>query len=621
MAKKPNKTIANLLKTTNQIFVSTNNKPKIPSIIEFCESPEYLGLPFPLYPIQKLVLRAFYRGTIGNMEPASMEMTEEEKQLCYDHGLTDGRNGNIVGKWNSGENFKELVLVWGRRSGKDFCISIIALYEAMKLLECEGGDPYKIYALGNANPFTILTIANNKEQAGILYKEIYGKLIASKYFKGKFLPEGITAGRICLLTPQNEKDNQVFRSRGLSPFVGSVQIETGHSNSNGLVGKSCYVLMLDEAGTYKRSGGPGSDEALYGNLSPTTKTYIRKEHKYDEKGNIIESISHYDGKIISISSPRGMDGVFYRLYNQSENVPHRLMCRLPTWVVNPNHTESGLRAEEQTMTDEKFRMEFGAEFSGTEGENFFDPDLVEIVFSDHSFKMSDWGIPGITYFAHLDPAISNHNYALAVVHKHPYLNRETKKIDFYMVLDHMMIWTPYKGKPINISEVDQYVIDLNRKFRLGLVTWDQWNSQSSIEKVRKAGIPAKCTPFSKRYKVQIYDELELLVNQKKLKCPYHKTLKLEMLHLQRKYLNSGYRIYPKAEGEVRTDDGMDALAAACYNALSTETNRLPMSKLAYTGVTPQSSERMWRSMSGPYGYGTGTAVWNKLSQNQSYPRR
>jgi hypothetical protein len=508
MPRKRIKTVGSLLgDTVKMIAPPTKDIPYIPSIIEFCESKHYLALPFPLYPVQKLVLRAFYRGTIGNTSTESITMTPEEIELCEKLGLNGDKNGDIISKWNSEETFRELVLVWGRRSGKDFTISVIALYEALKLLECPGGDPYKIYNIGNANPFTILCIANNKEQTKILYREIWGKFKDSPYFANKYLKDGITNEKISLLTPRNRKDNEELIPRGLAPNYGSVQIETGHSNSNGLVGKSCYVLMLDEAGTYKRSGGPGSDEQLYGNLSPTTKTYVRQEHVYDKNNNIIKTNRFYDGKIISISSPRGMDGVFYKLYNTANTAPSRLMCRLPTWAVFTMHSEESLRAEESSMTEEKFRMEYGSEFSGTEGENFFDPDLVEACFG-HSCPMREYGQPGITYFAHLDPAISSHNYALAVVHKEHFINSTTKKVDYNMVLDHVKIWTPEKGKPININTVDDYVINLNRLFHLGLVTYDQWNSQSSIEKLRKGGIPALCTRFSKYYKIKIYQNLK-----------------------------------------------------------------------------------------------------------------
>jgi len=47
------------------------------------------------------------------------------------------------------------------------------------------------------------------------------------------------------------------------------------------------------------------------------------------------------------------------------------MCKLPTWKVQPHLTESSLREHNRAMSEEDFRMEFGAEFSGTSGESFF----------------------------------------------------------------------------------------------------------------------------------------------------------------------------------------------------------------------------------------------------------
>ena len=635
-----NNTLGSLLKSTAQIVSQSDEAsgPYIPSIEEFCDLPYYLGLPhrpapINLYPIQRLMLKAFYRGTLGNEK---LVLTDEEIKLCKECGLDGEKNGDVLGKWNSGALFNELVLVWGRRSGKDFVISIIALYEAMKLIECPGGDPYKIYDLGSAAPFTILTIAGSAQQATILFKEIKDKLLAAPYFTNRFYPEGITQDRIFLLTPQNIKDNDELIAKGLksASTLGSIEIRSGHSNSNTLVGLSCYCLLFDEVATFKTTAGSSSGEQLYGNLSPTTSTYVRKVMKRNPETGEMEEKTIYDGKVISISSPRGMDGIFYNLYSNAHKSVNRLMCRLPTWEVNPKHTQQSLRDREQTMTDEKFHMEYGAQFSGTEGENFFPPEIVKRCFGEpydlegkglitdpHPFSLREYGEPGITYFAHLDPAISSHNYALVVAHRNIFLNRETKKVDFNLVMDHIKLWTPKEGKPIQIDEVDEYVVDLNRRFHLGLVTYDQWNSQSSIEKLRKAGIPAQKTMFNKGYKIQIYDELYQLAATGKLKLPFHKTLRDEMLNLQRKFMAQGYRIYPKTEGEVRTDDCCDALAGACFNALKTDATRLPMSKLVHMGISPGAANAtMWRSMQGvPYGYGSGQSVNDAMQRRSSGP--
>jgi hypothetical protein len=179
---------------------------KIPDIITFCESEEWLGLPFhptnPImpYPVQKIMLKAFYRGTIGN---ENIELTPEEIKKCEELGLNDDDRGDVLGKYEAGELFTELVLVWGRRAGKDFCVAIIALYEAMKLLESPGGDPYSIYELSSANTINILTIANAKDQAKLAFEEIKSKLLYSKYFEDKYSKDGFTGESIFLLTPKD----------------------------------------------------------------------------------------------------------------------------------------------------------------------------------------------------------------------------------------------------------------------------------------------------------------------------------------------------------------------------------------------------------------------------------
>ncbi len=91
------------------------------------------------------------------------------------------------------------------------------------------------------------------------------------------------------------------------------------------------------------------------------------------------------------------------------------------------------------------------------------------------------------------------------------------------------------------------------------------------------------------------------------------------MHLQRKWLASSYRVYPRTDGEVRTDDLVDALAGACFNAIASMVRRLPKSSVVNTGVTPSSGQRMWNSMSGPIGFGTGQEVSRKLESINSWP--
>lgn len=609
MAKK-NQTLKSLLEDTiTKINSNSNNAVSvnnIPNIIEFCESPKYLNLRgkgVELYPVQKLILRSFYRGSIGNTSKECMEMTDEEIEICKRLKLDNDLNGNIIKKWqnyNPKQDTVELVLVLGRRSGKDFIGSIIALYEVMKLIESPSGDPYREYNLDSSTPIVLLTIATSADQATTAYREIYGKVMTSPYFKDKIVKEGIGVTQINFLTYKDKESNKKAREEGMPVTSGSIQVETGHSNSNSLVGKTCFMIIFDEMAKYRQTNSAQAGEQLWTNLTPTVRTYS-KELPNNEK--------QYFGKIICISTPEGEDGIFYELYKNSADVEHRLMFKLPTWEVNLRHTKDSLRKIERDMTDEKFMREYGAEFSGLVGQNFFTKEIIDECFETHNFQFREHGEPGYSYFVHLDPAIKTDNYALVVVHKHYFYNTTTNKLDYWIILDHVKTWVPTKNKPVNIEEVDNYVIDLNKHFNIGVVTYDQMFSHHSIEKLKKYGIPAKKFTYNQRNKMMIYNEFLQLASNSKVKLPHLKLLKDEMVHLQKKPLGNGFRIYAKRDGDVTTDDIIDALCGAVFQCNHAEIDKLPKSRLVYMGGgNSPGANTTWRSMSGMVSHGTGQQI-------------
>ena len=631
MAKNRKKLVSDIISDIkDNISLEIEKKTFIPDIITFCESPKWLGLPYHptnpiyLYPLQKIILKVFYRGSVGNK---NLKLTEVEIETCKKLQLIDDDKGNVLGKYYNDDVFRELVLVWGRRSGKDFQVSIIALYEAMKLLECPGGDPYSLYDISSSTTINVLTIANSKDQARRAFDEIREKLIFSEYFSSKYMKEGLGASSLYLLTPKDKEDNKNFKEKGVPLKKGSIGIIVGHSNSDSLLGMGCMVLILDEVASYKTSGGASSGDRIYSALTPTVSTYCRKIYKKDENGDFVKDEHEqrviikriYDGKIISISSPRAKEGKFYELYSTGKNVPNRLVCRLPTWQVNPNHTRESLRTSQASMSESEFNMEFGAEFSGIGAENFFTEEQVNLCFKGHNLQNNSMGRPGKIYFVHLDPATSSHNYALVIVHKEYYINVQTNKSEYIIVVDHIKYWTP-TSSPINPNEVISYVINLKRRFHIGLLTYDQFASRESILKLRKKGIPNKETRFTQKYKNLIYREVEDLINNGRLKIPYDNLLRNEMIELQRKFTSTGFKVFPKKEGDgVKSDDVIDCVAGACYSAIESHVNKLPFAKRVYTGTEGVGSNMFWRNMQGGGYHGTGQQVTRFLERKNSWP--
>lgn len=555
-----------------------NAKSYIPDIIEFCNSERYLNLPahgIELFPMQKIILRCFYRGQKGNEH---IKLTADELKL-----LKKTKQDNVIKKYFSNELFRELVLVLGRRASKDFMVSLMALYEAMKLLEIPGGCPCEYYSIGPGNPIYILTVATSSDQAHILFTEIKVKMQQSEYFRNKI---GWTdSERVWLLTPKDRQNNKELISKGMEKATtkGTVVIMSGHSNSDSLLGKRYFSLLLDEVASFKTTGSAGSGDRIYQALGPGTVDFNRPvlsengEPVLDELGSPKKTL---DSKIMSLSSPRGEEGIFYRLYKETPETKGRLAFKLPTWKVNESITESLLRNENKYMSPTAFAMEFGAEFASTGGEKFIPDRYVDEALeigSNMELKQRLEGRPGQVYYAHLDPASTSHNYALIILHIEDRVRiiekdngirvRERFKM---FVVDHIMAWHPPVKGSINVKEVDEYIIDLARRFRFGMVTYDVWQSLSSTQKLRSKGIPTKVTPYRKQYKMAIYEQLENAMVNHQLALPrrgeHAVLLEQELKCLKRIFTPAGFKIQPDPEAPVTSDDIADALAGAIGTA-------------------------------------------------------
>ncbi len=599
----------------NKVQLNTTDYGHIPDIIEFCNSKKYLNLPgrgINLYPMQVIALKIFYRGQKANEH---IKLNDEEIELMKQLNLN-----YVLEKYYSPHTFRELVLVFGRRGGKDFLVSLMALYEAMTLLEIPGGCPYKYYGIDTSNDIVILTVATAAEQAHILFDEMKGKLELSTYFISKI--GAVESDKIYLLTPEDKKHNlKVDKGKiKASRKKGSVIIQSGHSNSSSLLGKGIYALLLDEVASFPTTGVM-SGERIYSALGPAMAAF-NKVVGVDEDG---DEIRRLDAKIISISSPRAEEGVFYKLYRDASTEPakRRLAIRLPTWKVNLGITEKMLREEYAYMSSNEFSMEFGAEFSGTAGEKFIPDKYVDEALAlgrELNLHQRIQGISGLVYYVHLDPAISSHNYALVVLHMEERVRYREKngiptkeKYKLYVV-DHMKVWQPTPQKQVNVFDVDEYIIDLAKLFRIGMVTYDVFNEASSVQKLRIKGIPTKVTPFRKQYKMEIYDRLEhLLVNGQLAlpdKGPFSSMLEMELKCLKKIFRPTGFQIKPDEEAQITTDDLVDSLAGAIGQATDVAISGYPKGMMVYMPQSRDGGGHTWRVGRGQYEHNQ----WHSLAK-------
>lgn len=262
------------------------------NIIEFFDRTLFKKRSIRLHPMQQVILKLIY----------GLALTDSEAELAAVNGLP---TSNI--------NYRQVVGILGRRTGKDFLLAIIAAYEIYNLIEL--GTPYSHYQVGTGSPITILAVAASTEQGRILFNEIHNTVSHCSYFKNLW-----KSPRRGVLT---------FRAK-----EADVEIRIGSAGSEGLVGTNAHTLLFSEMAVYR-------DQEIMSTLLPTTAIF--------------------QGKTIIFSTPRDANDLLYQLYSDPQ--PYRLTFALPTWVVNPTLGAAALRYQNGHMNDQGFWREFGARFN------------------------------------------------------------------------------------------------------------------------------------------------------------------------------------------------------------------------------------------------------------------
>lgn len=483
----------------------------------------------------------------------------------------------IIDKW--GEKFQELILVLGRRSGKSFMVSIIALYEVYRFLSM--GHPQERYPLTPFDVINIVNIANSMRQAyAAIFEKMKSYCSSSPYFS-QHIGKAIQ-GEIHFLTPFDRTENERRQKNGNDDLLtGTVQVISGHSNSATLVGLTAAIIIIDEMAEMAGNNAEGNhDEILYDKLKPSLATF----------GN--------DGKMICISNPLAPQGKFFNLYEASFDDPYTLMFQLPTWLSNPCIPKSWLEAQ-KSKSRRTYKIFYGAQFSAGAGDTFLDEDDVVAAFRERKDEYrQEFGVPLTHYFLHLDPAHSDNDYSLALVHAEPIEGdigpdgRTMQRI----VVDHIHYWEPRgPNHPVDQQEVDTYIVRLATRFHIVSCTYDQhWSSHASIAKLKSMGIPCSMTVFNGQFQRTIYQNLyELFVGRRidfygmntpscelpdgrMVSLVEAKRAKEEFLDLQRKYKGGGWKV-EAAKGSK--DDIPDCIAGAAYQAIKEQVfTRLPKSR-------------------------------------------
>jgi hypothetical protein len=481
-----------------------------------------------------------------------------------------------------GKKFRELVLIMGRRGGKSFLTVTIALYELYKLLSMN--HPQKKLGLPDFQEIHILNVAKNEDQAkDSIFTPMKNMAVASPFFQ-KYIGVDNTL-EMKFLTEKDIEENTRRKAKSLTPLDGTIILKCGSSSAGGLVGKTCWCIIIDElAAMAGDNPNGGDDKKLYNELKPSLKTFEK------------------DGKIICLSNPKGPFGQLFNLYNTRLEDNSTLILKLPTWMINANINAKDLM-EEKRQDPVEFNMQFGAEF-GTNSENpFLDPeDVAHAFINSQRITRLEQRENNYDFYCHIDPANRNDYYTLVVGHIEQYGDFNlsgTQKKRFYV--DHIQYWAPQHMKqPVNIEVVENYIIDLHKKFSFKQISFDQWHSAETIERLQNQGLPAVLKVFNKEYKDKIYINLLEMFRSKSIEfykmsagTAMNKSGKIfeineipeakdQFTFLQKKWKN-GKQTIEALSGYK--DDICDATAACLYECSQEQAyhKKFPRARIAYTG--------------------------------------
>jgi len=517
----------------------------------FVTSPDYLGFK----PLSENQYKAIKHGTqVYKLETLIALYGEEKGWARYN------------------ETCNEVLLQWGKGSGKDACSVIMCCY-IVYLLMCLK-DPADYWGRPQGDNIDIMNIAVNAQQANrVFFKNLVLRVERSPWFRGKYR---VTQGEI--------------------NFDKNINVISGHSESESLEGYNVMVVVLDEISGFMLESNTGNSRAKTGK-------FIYEMHR----GSVDSRFSEV-GKVILLSFPR-FDGDFIsakydkvvaekevimrsHVFKMNEDLPDGIpenevriewpedhiirydqpgyyAQKRPTWDVNPTQPiESFRRAFFANKADALGRF---ACVPGTSLEDAFikSPLVLDEVFSgpngvDQSGVFNIHFTPKLDkeYYVHVDLSKVHDRCAVGLAHVEKWVMYESGilgELQPVVQVDALRYWEPSKERPMDYKEVTDYIFALRRRgFNIKLVTFDRWNSNDTMNFLERQGIETDTLSVDNKH----YDDfLNLLYDLGRLFGPKDEKLIKELKELR--YMPNGKIDHPRSGYK----DLSDAVCGAVYDAV------------------------------------------------------
>lgn len=446
------------------------------------------------------------------------------------------------------------VFLWGKGSGKDFLSSIIISYLAYVL--CCLKSPQRYLQIAPGEPLDIINVAYSASQANLVFFAKLRQRIQKPMF-ARFHPH--------LIEDKIE-------------FPNAVRLHSRHSENESYEGFNILAWVMDEASAFKDKTKRANADVIYSTLKSSATSRF---------GN------QWIGLVISY--PRYQGDFTLRMYEQSILQPHIYGDKGATWEIHPHRKKDDFADDYRTdpedartkyeclppaITDAFFTLPDKIYEANIEVNPiaFVEPSITKRSTPDGEKEYTALSIEIFKkdfqndYYLHGDPGIQSDSFVLAMGHTIEGEEKEVKKDEEIIILpkvniDLILIWEPRDGKPVDVINVKDAILLLSTFFNLKKVTFDKWNSATTIQELIVNGIPAEDMSFSRGQQLEMYRNLRSLIYNNLIKWPSNHFLCEELIKLQ---LINGVKVDHPPEG---SKDIADAVAGCSWMCSQTEVAR------------------------------------------------
>lgn len=532
-------------------------------IIEYVESPEFLG--GELRPLQRKFLENLF-----SKKP-------------------DGTN-----KYSSG------VMCCGMRGGKSWSAAFIATFLTQYMLKFD--NPAEEFGQMPGTRLTAQVIASSEVQSKeTAYAAIESIIDHSRWWQ-RYL---------AYLHDLEDIEGKYTRYQELKLArefpKQNLAILSLHSNSAALAGKTSYCVIFDELSRFDVVDG-----------TVQAKTQKRTADAVYYTASRAASSLHQISKVVTISSPMFEDDFTMKLLCSAKDchigeqavainslrskVPDKVDGRYgmhaTTFELNPQSEENptgfikGVHFEdERVQNPETYKRDYLALPPATVNPYFEYPERVDIIvsprndpialFTDKTIEESIRTDSGLEqrfyigksvlpmkpnkmqkYYISVDQAEVKDHFTLGMGHVEEIpvkLAEDENAIRLKVVVDLLTGWVPDNHNHITVSfqNVEEVIKVLCNAFNVGKVTYDQWSSVESIQRLFSAGIYTERLGAT----LEMYDVLKYLIYQGQIDIPNHERMVKELKQLS---LIAGTRIDHPAGGSKDYSDAVCRVAWCCY---------------------------------------------------------